>query len=123
MSWLATEIRAAFEFGVADPRSVTGFLTHFLLLAIPGILLGHLLDEMVMWAQQRYRLSATLCLTAQTVAWALFFLVLYRYLPRYGAEFQSSYAGLAFVTLFFTVQDNYVANLNKVLQFADHVVA
>lgn len=116
------EIRKAFQFGTPDPHSISGFSLRFLMLAIPGVLLGHLLDEIVLVAQQRFRLSAEVCLILQTVAWVAFFLVLHNYIPRYGAEFQSSYAGLAFVTLFFTVQNNYVANLEKVIQFADKVV-
>lgn len=117
------EIRKAFAFGTPDPYSVGGFGLRFLMLAVPGVLLGHLLDELVLVAQQRYRWGAELCLLIQTVAWVAFFLVLHNYFPHYGAEFQSSYAGLAFVTLFFTVQTNYVTNLQTVLQLADRKAA
>ena len=116
------EIRKAFQFGTPDPHSVGGFSLRFLMLAVPGVLLGHLLDELVLVAQQRYQLATEVCLLLQTVAWVAFFLLLHNYAPRYGAEFQSSYAGLAFVTLFFTVQNNYVSNLEKVIQFADKTV-
>jgi len=106
-----------------DPHSAVGFFTHFLFLAVPGILLGHVMDEGIRSLQQRYQLSEWLCLVGQTTAWAIFFLFLYNVVPRYGAEFQSSYAGLAFVTLFFTVQTNYVANLQKVLRFTDRATS
>ncbi len=119
MPYLLDELRKAATFGGLDPHSVTGFFGHFLLLAVPGILLGHIIDEGILLLQQRHRLSAGLCLVGQTVVWAFFFLFLHNAVPRYGAEFQSSYAGLAFVTLFFTVQSNYVRNLQSVLQFAD----
>ena len=117
------EIRKAFQFGTPDPYSVGGFSLRFLMLAVPGVLLGHYLDELILLAQQRYHWTATTCLFLQTVAWVGFFLLLHNYAPHYGAEFQSSYAGLAFVTLFFTVQTNYVTNLQNVLRLADRSVA
>jgi len=116
------DIRKAFQFGTPDPHSAGGFSLRFLMLAVPGVLLGHFLDELVLVAQQRYELTDVSCLLLQTMAWVAFFLILHNYAPRYGAEFQSSYAGLAFVTLFFTVQNNYVSNLEKVIQFADKAV-
>lgn len=123
MTQFVDDFRKAFHFGTPDPYSVGGFSLRFLLLAVPGALLGHILDELVLVIQRRHSLSASLCLIIQTIAWVVFFLLLHNYAPRYGAEFQSSYAGLAFVTLFFTVQTNYVANLQKVLQIADRTVA
>lgn len=117
------ELHKAFQFGTPDPHSVRGFSLRFLMLAVPGVLLGHFLDELVLVAQQRYDLTAVSCLLLQTMAWVGFFLVLHNYAPRYGAEFQSSYAGLAFVSLFFTVQTNYVINLQKALRLADRAVA
>ena len=113
------EIRKAFQFGTEDPHSVGGFTLRFLMLAVPGALLGHLLDELVLVAHQRYQWSAAVCLLIQTMAWVAFFLILHHYFPRYGGELQSSYAGLSFVALFFAVQTNYVTNLQKVLQIAD----
>jgi len=101
---------------------VEGFVTRFLLLAIPGTVLGHLIDEGLLAAQQRLRLHAATCLLIQTAIWVVFFFVIHDFLPHFGAEFQSSYAGLAFVTLFFTVQTNYVTNLQAVLRIADRSV-
>lgn len=116
------ELIKAVQFGTPDSHRVVGFTLRFLLLAVPGALLGHLIDELVLLAQQRWRLSAGMSLVLQTVVWILFFLVLYNVAPRYASEFQSTYAGLAFVTLFFTVQTNYVANLQKVIAIADRRV-
>lgn len=113
------ELIKAVEFGTPDSHRVVGFTLRFLLLAVPGAVLGHLIDELVLLAQQRWRLSAWSCLAVQTAAWIVFFLALYNLAPRYASEFQSTYAGLAFVTLFFTVQTNYVANLQKVIAIAD----
>ncbi len=95
----------------------------FLLLAIPAILLGHLMDELILLAQKHYKLHPLTCLVGQTIVWVAFFLLIHNYLPRYGSEFQSSYAGLAFVTLFFTVQTNYVTNLQAVIRIVDRTVA
>lgn len=116
------EIRKAFAFGTPDPYSVEGFVTRFLLLAVPGTVLGHVIDELILLAQQRLRLHPATCLLLQTASWVVFFFVIHNFLPHFGAEFQNSYAGLAFVTLFFTVQTNYVTNLQVVLRIADRTV-
>jgi hypothetical protein len=117
-----TELRKAFAFGTPDPYSVEGFVTRFLLLAVPGTVLGHLIDEGLLAIQQRLKLHASTCLFIQTAIWVAFFFIIHNFLPHFGSEFQSSYAGLAFVTLFFTVQTNYVANLQAVLRIADRSV-
>lgn len=116
------EIAKALAFGTPDPQSFLGFSLRFLLLAIPGILLGHILDESILLLQQKQSISPTLSLCIQTMIWILFFYILYVIFPRYGSEFQSSYAGIAFVTLFFTVQTNYVKNLQQVIRIADRSV-
>jgi hypothetical protein len=113
------ELTKGFQFGTPDSHNIIGFTLRFLLLAVPGTVLGHLIDEMVLLAQQRWRLSSVVCLAAQTAIWVLFFLVLYNFAPRYASEFQNTYAGLVFVTLFFTVQSNYVDNLQRVISIAD----
>jgi UDP-N-acetylmuramyl pentapeptide phosphotransferase/UDP-N-acetylglucosamine-1-phosphate transferase len=120
---MAGELQKAFQFGTPDPYSVEGFSVRFLLLAIPAILLGHLMDELILLAQKHYKLHPLTCLVGQTIVWVAFFLLIHNYLPRYGSEFQSSYAGLAFVTLFFTVQTNYVTNLQAVIRIVDRTVA
>lgn len=119
---MTNEITKAFAFGTPDPLSFPGFSLRFLLLAIPGILFGHILDESVLLLQQKQTLSPILSLFLQTTIWIMFFYMLYVLFPRYGSEFQSSYAGIAFVTLFFTVQTNYVKNLEQIIQFADRTI-
>jgi hypothetical protein len=118
-SSIVEEMRKGATFGTMDPRSAIGFATRFVLLIIPGIVLGHLLDQSVLAGQKKLKWTPLLCLTLQTGVWLAFFFGLYHLVPTYAWEFQNSYAGLAFVTLFFTVQTNYVANLQKVLRFTD----
>lgn len=119
MSSVLEEVAKGAAFGTMDPRSATGFATRFVLLVIPGIVLGHLLDQSVLAGQHRFKWSPLVCLTLQTGVWLVFFFGLYHLVPSYAWEFQNTYAGLAFVTLFFTVQTNYVRNLQAVLKFTD----
>lgn len=116
---IVDEMRKGATFGTMDPRSAVGFATRFVLLVIPGIVLGHLLDQGVLAGQHKYKWTPLMCLTLQTGVWFAFFFGLYHLVPAYAWEFQNTYAGLAFVTLFFTVQTNYVANLQTVLKFTD----
>ncbi len=124
MEFLAREWRAAVTVGKPDPKGFVGFAMRYLMLALPAIFLGHVLDQTVQHVQSQKWLGERpgVYLTVQTIAWLVFFYVVVTYFPHYAWEFQSTYAGLAFGTLFFTVQDNYVTNLQKMLTFTDAII-
>ena len=124
MDFLTREWQAATAVGKPDPKGFVGFAMRYLMLALPAIFFGHLIDQGVQHAQSRKWLGerAGVYLTVQTLLWLVFFYVVVTYLPNYAWEFQSTYAGMAFGTLFFTVQDNYVTNLQKMLVFTDTII-
>ena len=124
MNYLAGQLREAVRVGHPDPTGFVGFAMRYLFLCIPAILFGHLIDQSVQHAQASEWLGGmpAVYLVLQTVLWLVFFYIVVRYFPNYAWEFQSTYAGLAFGTLFFTVQDNYVENLQRTLVITNKIV-
>jgi hypothetical protein len=121
---LLQEMRSAFHVGTPDPRGFLGFAGRYLLLCVPAVLFGHLIDQLVEHAQvwQWLGRAPATYLVFQTLTWLVFFYVVVRWFPHYAWEFQSTYAGMAFGTLFFTVQDNYVTNLQEALVFTNKYI-
>jgi len=124
MSGVGRQIRDAFNVGTPDPTHFLGFTARYLFLCVPAVLFGHLIDQLVEHAQVNGWLgtAALTYLLLQTLTWVVFFWIVVRWFPHYAWEFQSTYAGMAFGTLFFTVQDNYVTNLQEALVFTDRFI-
>jgi hypothetical protein len=124
LSGIGQEIRSAFHVGTPDPRGFLGFAVRYLFLCVPAVVFGHLIDQLVEHAQVQEWLGKRpgVYLVAQTIVWLVFFYVVIRWFPHYAWEFQSTYAGMAFGTLFFTVQDNYVVNLQEALTFTNKYI-
>jgi hypothetical protein len=121
---LVKEIRDALHVGTPDPAGFLGFAMRYLLLCLPAVFFGHVIDQLVEHAQVNEWLGRRpgFYLIAQTIVWLIFFYVVVRWFPHYAWEFQSTYAGMAFGTLFFTVQDNYVTNLQEALVFTNKYI-
>ena len=124
MNYLGRQIQDALRVGHPDPKGFVGFAIRYLLLCLPAILFGHIIDQAVQHAQveEWFGKRAGVYLTIQTLLWLVFFYVVVSYFPHYAWEFQSTYAGMAFGTLFFTVQDNYVTNLQRTLVFTNKII-
>ena len=110
-----------FKFGKKHHGHPIPFLIRFLSLAIPGAFLGHYVDQLVLKAQ-RLQLLGTLKVSyifLQLFIWAALFYALFVFAPGYTKEFQKSIAGIFFIALFFSVQDNFVSNLQFALGVVD----
>ena len=110
-----------FRFGKSNHGHVIPFTIKFLSLAIPGAFLGHYADQGILKVQRmellgRYHLPY---LMLQLFLWVALFYTLFVFAPGYTKEFQHSIAGIFFIALFFSVQDNFVANLQFVLGVVD----
>jgi hypothetical protein len=118
---VTSNLSEGLTFGTQNHSAFIPFTVKFLALALPGIALGHYLDQGVYWTQKNRLLGSTSLayLSLQISAWVLLFYVLFQFAATYAAEFQSSVAGIFFVALFFTVQTNFVTNLQKVLGLID----
>ena len=114
-------IQDGFKFGKKHHGHPIPFLIRFLSLAIPGAFLGHYVDQAVLKVQ-RLNLLGTLKVQYvffQLFLWAGLFYALFVFAPGYIKEFQRSIAGIFFIALFFSVQPNFVANLQFVLGVVD----
>ena len=118
---VSSNLSEGLTFGTQNHAAFIPFTVKFLALALPGIAIGHYLDQGVFWVQKRRLLGTTplAYLSLQISAWVILFYILFQFAAAYAAEFQSSVAGIFFVALFFTVQTNFVANLQKVLGSID----
>jgi hypothetical protein len=114
-------IQDGFKFGKKHHGHPIPFLIRFLSLAIPGAILGHYVDQIVLKVQ-RLQLLGYFKLPYvffQLLVWAVLFYVLFVFAPGYTKEFQRTIAGIFFVALFFSVQPNFVSNLQFVLGVVD----
>ena len=104
----------------ADRRSALEFGLYSVKYAVPGLLLGHLLDEIgdkrgiAVPVVGRVR-GALWQLIAQLGAIVALMYVISLAAPDYGSDFQTGYGGLLFVSLFFAMQPNLVANAKSLL--------
>ena len=115
------DIANGFRFGKKHHGHPITFTIKFLSLAIPGAFLGHYADQAILKVQRmellgQYHLPY---LMLQLFLWIILFYTLFIFAPGYTKEFQHSIAGIFFVALFFSVQDNFVANLQFVLGVVD----
>ena len=118
---LTNSVSEGLHFGTQTHTDFIPFTIKFLALALPGIVLGHYLDQGIYTLQKHKRLGPSFLtyLGIQIAAWIMMFYVMFRFTAAYAAEFQSSVAGIFFVALFFTVQQNFVSNLQAVLGMVD----
>jgi len=122
---LTNSVREGLQFGTQNHTDFIPFTVKFLALAIPGIVIGHYLDQGIYKLQKTKHLGTSFLhyLALQIAAWIIIFYAMFRFLSDYAAEFQSSVAGIFFVALFFTVQENFVTNLQNVLGMVDADIA
>jgi hypothetical protein len=116
-----TDIKDGFNFGKKHHGHPIPFIIRFLSLAIPGAFLGHYVDQAVLKVQ-RLNLLGPLkgrYVFLQLFLWAAMFYALFLFAPGYTKEFQGSIAGIFFIALFFSVQDNFVKNLQFALGVVD----
>jgi hypothetical protein len=116
-----SHIEDGFNFGKKHNGHPIPFVIRFLSLAIPGAFLGHYADQAVLKVQ-RLNLLGILKVRyvfLQLFLWAAMFYVLFLFAPGYTKEFQMSIAGIFFIALFFSVQENFVKNLQFVLGVVD----
>jgi uncharacterized BrkB/YihY/UPF0761 family membrane protein len=114
------------RFGEEAVTDIFPFTLKFLWFVVPSILLGHLVDQGIVVLQRRKiftegRGGKIGYLTLQLLVWMLLFFFFYNVTPNYAREFQGTAAGIFFIALFFTVQTNFVTNLQSVLNVADQL--
>jgi hypothetical protein len=119
--YIVKSIKEGFSFGENTYSTLLAFSIRVITQALPGLVLGHYLDQGIYWIQKKSILGSSNLLygSIQIMIWILFFYGLNVFLPSYVAEFQGTLAGVFFITLFFVVQMNFVKNLQAVLGMVD----
>lgn len=114
-------VKEGLAFGSDNYTSILSFTIRIITQALPGVILGHYLDQGIYWTQTQKWMgtSAAPYMFAQIVAWILIFYSMLYFIPSYATEFQGTMAGIFFITLFFIVQTNFVTNLQAVLGTID----
>jgi len=103
-------------FGKRDQTNFIKLSVKILSLLIPGILLGHYLDQGINRLKQQQLLPNLFWYIAlQTLIMIVIFYILIMYSKNFTLEFQSTYAGLFFVAFFFGIQSNYISNVQELL--------
>jgi hypothetical protein len=78
---------------------------------VPGILLGHYLDNSI----KKLNLDTKHSVALQTFLNISLIFVINKISFEYAREFQITFAGLFFSSLFFGMQTNYIDNIKKLL--------
>ena len=117
----ADAISEGLHFGLTKHKGFVPFTIKFIAMAIPGIILGHYLDQSVLWLQLHKYLGIfpVIYTVLQLSTWIVIYYLLVKYANGFAIELQDSIAGIFFVTLFFIVQTNFVSNLQHVLGVID----
>ena len=109
------------SFGHETYNTFLSFTIKFISHSLPGVFIGHYLDQGVYYVQRETWLgtSALSYMMLQIFIWMIFFYGIFHILPLYTSEFQGTLTGIFFVTLFFVVQTNFVKNIQTVLGVLD----
>ncbi len=114
---IKTSIVEGTTFGPVTNPKLGSLAIKILSLLIPGVLFGHYLDAFVNKLKKDKALGpSTLSYIAlQTLLGIVVVWVLINTYKPYTDEFQNTLPGLFFVSLFFGMQTNYVANIQSIL--------
>lgn len=121
MSSIGDEVKIALRESVAfgsdnKNKRFTSFFLNTMFLAIPGIILGHHIDRTVDYMKTQEILGKSI-MNYAALQLTLDIIVVY-YLSKtyqeYTMEFQNTYAGLFFVSLFFGMQVKLISNIQEV---------
>ncbi len=113
ISELKNTLAEGTNFGPKDNSRLPAFTLKVILLLIPGVFFGHYVDQFVNKLKQQETLGNNLLtyVFVQTMISISIIYTLSKINKPYTQEFQNTYAGLFFVSLFFGMQVNYVSNL------------
>lgn len=116
-SEISTSLNEATVFGQKDKNRFTSFALKVAFLVVPGIVLGHYIDQFVykLKAETRLGTSITTYVILQILMSISVIYALSKLHKPFTQEFQNTYAGLFFVSLFFGMQVQFISNLQTVL--------
>lgn len=120
LEYISSELSSGFDFGETPTnRSIVSFSIKSLALLVPGIILGYIIDKYVKKLYDAKKLGDNILyyIILQTIISVLLMFVISN-IDSYveiSHEFQNTFAGLFFVSLFFGMQSNYIYLLQQYL--------
>jgi hypothetical protein len=119
--YIIKPVKEGINFGEDSYSTLLAFSIRVISQALPGLVLGHYLDQGIYLIQKKGILGTSNLLygSIQIMIWILLFYGMNVFIPSYVSEFQGTLSGVFFITLFFVVQMNFVKNLQAVLGMVD----
>lgn len=116
--FIEKDLEEGLTFGKKNSRRFGGLLVKTIALLIPGIVLGYVIDTFsYKWKEEKkFGDSLLTYVVIQTLLSIGVFYLLISTVTKYTFEFQNTYSGLYFVSLFFGMQTNYITNLQQLLK-------
>ena len=116
-SELQTAIAEGSSFGTKNTTKLSGFIVKVMFLIIPGIVLGHYIDQYIAKLKRTNQLgnSPVAYIGAQLLTNIAVLYGISKLNKAYTQEFQNTYAGLFFVSLFFGMQTNLISSIQEAL--------
>lgn len=111
-------LRESVSFGPDNKnKRFASFFLNTLFLAIPGIILGHYVDKSVDYMKKQEILGNSTFIYAALQLTLSIIIVYYlsKTYQKYTMEFQNTYSGLFFVSLFFGMQVNLISNIQEAI--------
>lgn len=111
------DIREGIKFGKKDSTRFGSLMLKTMSLLIPGIVLGHIIDRITNKLKEEKKFGENILtyIIIQTILSISVFYMLISKVKTYTYEFQNTYSGLYFVSLFFGMQTMYIKNLQEYL--------
>jgi hypothetical protein len=112
------DIEEGLTFGKSNSTRFGGLLIKTIALLVPGIILGYVIDTLsYKWKEEKkFGDNLLTYVVIQTILSICVFYLLIITVTKYTFEFQNTYSGLYFVSLFFGMQTNYITNLQQLLK-------
>lgn len=117
---IKTDIKEGMTFGRVDSKTFGGLLIKTIALLVPGIVLGYVIDTLsYKWKEEKkFGDNLLTYVVIQTLLSICVFYLLITIVTKYTFEFQTTYAGMYFGSMFFGMQTNYITNLQQLLKSA-----
>lgn len=87
------------------------------ILLLAGIVIGHYLDQSINFTKSKRLFGDNILIyvVLQTVICVFIVYMLLRIHRNYQDDFQNTFSGLFFVSMFYAMQTNYISNLQQLL--------
>jgi len=114
---ISKEISNGIHLNNKNPRHLIALTIKSLIFLIPGVILGHYIDQYVnkMKREQILGEDVILYIVVQTIISILVVYFLVNWAKSYTREIENKIAGVFFASLYFNMQTHYIDNIQQLL--------